>query len=67
MSARPRPEKRGFRKRNREQGGEKGKMDLLVIGENQVGGLLSHITPVLAHSDAHVCGLERGCVVNAVT
>jgi hypothetical protein len=46
--------------------GEGGGENLLVIGEDEVGGLLGHVAPVLAHGDAHVCGLERRSVIHAV-
>ena len=46
--------------------GEKGDRDLLVIGENQIGGLLGHVAPVLAHGDTHVSSLERRSVIHAV-
>lgn len=39
--------------------GGKGGRDLLVIGEDEVGGLLGHVAPVLAHGDTHVSRLER--------
>ena len=38
----------------------------VVVGQNQVGGLLGHVGAAPAHCTADVCSLERGRVVHAV-
>jgi len=38
----------------------------IVIGQNQISGLLGHVTAILPHRNAHVRGLQGGSIVDTI-